>query len=104
MGFIVFVSLAKKDTRVETTLQLIMWNFVRSSKIYYFELVKWILIPSTKFFWEKTITICNCIPIVLNKLHKTLVANVNEVNSQQMFHRLYTIICYINYHENRQPT
>jgi len=34
---------------------------------------------------KKTITICNFIPIALNKLHKTLVANVDEVNSQQMY-------------------
>jgi hypothetical protein len=37
-------------------------------------------------------------------MHKTLVANVDEVNSQQMLHHLYTIACYIYYHENHQPT
>jgi hypothetical protein len=79
MGFIVFVSLAKRDTRVETSLQLIIWNFVKSSNFFFFEFVKWSLIPATKKNWEKTITICNFIPIALNTLHKSGVANVDEV-------------------------
>jgi hypothetical protein len=29
-------------------------------------------------------------------LHKTVVANVDEVSSQQMLHHLYTIVCYVN--------
>ncbi len=27
------------------------------------------------------------------QLHKTLVANVDEINGQKVFHHLYTIVC-----------
>jgi len=32
--------------------------------------------------------------ITLEKLHKTLVASVDEINGQQILHHLYTIICH----------
>jgi hypothetical protein len=32
--------------------------------------------------------------VALNKLHQTIVANVNEVNGQQILHHPYTIVCH----------
>jgi hypothetical protein len=36
----------------------------------------------------------NCL-ITLDKLHKMLVPNVNEVHYQQIFHHLYITICHL---------
>jgi hypothetical protein len=55
---------------------------------------------------RKIITICNYITfdiknhlVALDKLHKTLVASVNEVNGQPIFNHPYTIVC----HEHTLP-
>jgi hypothetical protein len=45
-------------------------------------------------FIEKTFVTINYL-IALDMLHKTLVANVDEVNGQQIFHCLYIIICHL---------
>ncbi len=42
----------------------------------------------------KQVATKNCL-IALNKLHKTLVASVNEVNGQQILHHPYSIVCHL---------
>ncbi len=42
---------------------------------------------------QKTFVTKNCL-VALNKLHKTLVANVDEINGQQNTHHAYTIVCH----------
>jgi hypothetical protein len=36
----------------------------------------------------------NCL-VALNKLHKTLVASVDEINGQQILHHPYIIVCHM---------
>jgi len=43
---------------------------------------------------QKTFVIKNYL-VALNKLHKTLVTNVDEVNGQQIFHHPYAIVCHL---------
>jgi len=46
------------------------------------------------FLFQMTFATKNYL-IILNKLHKTLVANVNEINGQVILYHPYTIICHM---------
>ncbi len=49
---------------------------------------------ATTFQLQKKIITKNCL-VALNKLHQTLVAGVDEVNSQQILHHSYIIVCHL---------
>ncbi len=52
------------------------------------------LLFTTIFYLQKTFATKNCL-VTLNKLHKTLVASVDEINGHKTLHHLYIIVCHM---------